>query len=147
MHKVFITSALALAITGCAAQQGGGPQVRDLSETSRAVQRSSSGYTVKPGDTLYGIAWQHNLDYRELAALNSINPPYQIHPGDQLQLSDNGGQSSRPAAQTSQVDDTKRVAGAVATGLNQGSGQSISSTSQDQELDWLLPDETAIERD
>ncbi|CAM4054439.1 peptidoglycan DD-metalloendopeptidase family protein [Vreelandella rituensis] len=151
MHKVFITSALALAITGCAAQQGGGPQVRDLSEASRAVQSSSSGYTVKPGDTLYGIAWQHNLDYRELAAFNSIDPPYQIHPGDQLQLRDSGGQPSRPSTEMSRADNTDatqaRVAGAVATGLNQGGGQPVALASQDQELDWLLPDETAIERD
>ncbi|MWJ29248.1 peptidoglycan DD-metalloendopeptidase family protein [Halomonas sp. ZH2S] len=153
MHKVFITSALALVITGCAAQQGGGPQVRDLSEASRAVQRSSSGYTVKPGDTLYGIAWQHNLDYRQLAALNSIDPPYQIHPGDQLQLGGNGGQPSRPSTEMGQSDATvttqSRSAGAVATGLNQGGGQPVASVSQaqDQELDWLLPDETAIERD
>ncbi len=73
MRKVFIVSVLALAISGCANQQQGAPQVRDLSEARRVVENTPQ-YTVKAGDTLYGIAWQHNLDYRQLAALNNISP-------------------------------------------------------------------------
>ena len=65
MRKVFIMSVLALAVSGCANQQQNTPQVRDLSEARRAVADSPQ-YTVKTGDTLYGIAWQHNLDYRQL---------------------------------------------------------------------------------
>lgn len=154
MHKVFAVSALALAVAGCANQQGGAPQVRDLSEASRAVERTPQ-YTVKPGDTLYGIAWQHNLDYRDLAALNNISPPYQIHPGQSIALRQGAG-ASAPAAASAQPS-----RGAVATGLNnQSSGAQVAVASNtpsanqgqaqsgqsDQELDWLLPDESAMAR-
>ncbi|MCS2609725.1 peptidoglycan DD-metalloendopeptidase family protein [Halomonas dongshanensis] len=154
MHKVFAVSALALAVAGCANQQGGAPQVRDLSEASRAVERTPQ-YTVKPGDTLYGIAWQHNLDYRDLAALNNISPPYQIQPGQSIALRQGAG-AGAPAAASAQPS-----RGAVATGLNNQSGGAqvavasntpsanqgqAQSGQSDQELDWLLPDESAMAR-
>lgn len=44
-------------------------------------------YTVKKGDTLYSIALEHGLDYRELAALNNIENPSRIRIGQQLRLS------------------------------------------------------------
>lgn len=43
-----------------------------------------SSYTVKPGDTLYSIAWRYGYDYRQVAAWNDIEPPYEIYPGDRL---------------------------------------------------------------
>jgi lipoprotein NlpD len=47
-------------------------------------------YTVKKGDTLYGIALEHGLDYRELAAWNNIENPGRIRVGQQLRLSPPG---------------------------------------------------------
>ncbi|MCK9531161.1 MAG: peptidoglycan DD-metalloendopeptidase family protein [Gammaproteobacteria bacterium] len=41
-------------------------------------------YPVKPGETLYSIAWRFGHDYREVAAWNRIGPPYRIHPGQEL---------------------------------------------------------------
>ncbi|MDQ7732134.1 peptidoglycan DD-metalloendopeptidase family protein [Halomonas sp. SpR1] len=139
LPKVLMMSALALAIAGCASQQGGSPQVRDLSQARQAVE-SSPQYTVKAGDTLYGIAWQHNLDYRQLAAMNNINPPYQIRPGQTIALRE----GAAPAASSNQsATSTSGGSGAVARGL---SPQTASVASDDQELDWLLPDESAIQR-
>lgn len=43
-------------------------------------------HTVSRGETLYSIAWRYGKDYRELAAINGISAPYQIYPGQQLQL-------------------------------------------------------------
>lgn len=43
-------------------------------------------YTIQPGDTLYSIAWQNDLDFRELAAWNGIKPPYVIRPGQRILL-------------------------------------------------------------
>ncbi|MBR9906364.1 MAG: peptidase M23, partial [Gammaproteobacteria bacterium] len=40
LPKVLMMSALALAMAGCASQQGGGPQVRDLSQARQAVENS-----------------------------------------------------------------------------------------------------------
>lgn len=42
-------------------------------------------YTVKPGDTLYSIALDHGLDYKELAAWNSVDQ-FRIRVGQQLWL-------------------------------------------------------------
>jgi len=41
---------------------------------------------VKRGDTLYSIAWQHGLNYRQLAAYNGIRYPYTIYAGQRLSL-------------------------------------------------------------
>ncbi|GHU32735.1 peptidase [Betaproteobacteria bacterium] len=43
-------------------------------------------YTVKPGDTLYSIAREHGLDFRELIALNAIENPDQIEVGRVLRI-------------------------------------------------------------
>ena len=44
-------------------------------------------YTVKPGDTLYSIALEQGLDYRELAIWNGIETPSAMRVGQQLRLS------------------------------------------------------------
>ena len=139
MRKVFMMTVLALAVSGCASQQSNTPQVRDLSDARRAVENSPQ-YTVKAGDTLYGIAWQHNLDYRQLAAINNIDAPYQIYPGQTIALREGaGGMSTSSGGNASPAS----TSGAVATGLQP---QATAVASNDQELDWLLPDESAIER-
>jgi lipoprotein NlpD len=43
-------------------------------------------YTVRPGDTLYSIAFRHQLDFRELAHLNGIDSDYRISVGQTLKL-------------------------------------------------------------
>ena len=43
-------------------------------------------YTVKRGDTLYGVALEHGLDYRELAAMNNIENINVIRVGQALRL-------------------------------------------------------------
>jgi len=47
-------------------------------------------YTVRPGDTLYNIALDHGLDYRELAAWNNVEPS-RIRVGQQLRLTPPAG--------------------------------------------------------
>lgn len=48
--------------------------------------KSSDHYTVKSGDTLYTIASALNLEWKELAALNSLEPPYDLSVGQELKL-------------------------------------------------------------
>ena len=43
-------------------------------------------YVVKPSDTLYSIAFRHQLDFRELAVWNDIGPDYLIRPSQLLRL-------------------------------------------------------------
>ena len=133
MRKVFLLSAIALAVAGCAAQDYGTPQVRDLSASRE--QAVANHYVVEQGDTLYGIAWRHEMDYRDLARLNQIGPPYRIQPGQELRL--NEGPRTVGMAPQERDNDTQV---ATATGLG---GQQAFQSSDD---DWLLPDEQAIER-
>ena len=42
-------------------------------------------YQVKPGDTLFSIAWRYSLDYEGLATANHLKA-YRIYPGQQLRL-------------------------------------------------------------
>jgi lipoprotein NlpD len=56
------------------------------------VRRQS--YVVRPHDTLYSIAWRHDLDYRDLARWNKIGADYRISIGQVLML----GPGSAPAA-------------------------------------------------
>lgn len=41
---------------------------------------------VKKGDTLYSIGFSQSIDYKRLATINGINPPYNIYPGQKLRL-------------------------------------------------------------
>jgi len=43
-------------------------------------------YVVQPHDTLYSIAWRHDLDYRAIARWNGIGPDYRISVGQRLKL-------------------------------------------------------------
>ncbi|MCY4264306.1 MAG: peptidoglycan DD-metalloendopeptidase family protein [Gammaproteobacteria bacterium] len=43
-------------------------------------------YIVTAGDTLYSIAFRYELDYRQLALVNDIAPPYTIMIGQELSL-------------------------------------------------------------
>jgi lipoprotein NlpD len=43
-------------------------------------------YVVRPEDTLYSIAWRHNLDYRTLAKWNNIGADYRVSIGQVLVL-------------------------------------------------------------
>ena len=48
---------------------------------------------VHHGDTLYSISFRYGMDYKQLAAINNIHPPYMIYPGERLRL----GSASAPA--------------------------------------------------
>lgn len=43
-------------------------------------------YQVHSGDTLYSIAWDYGMDFRRLATVNQLHPPYPIKPGQILRL-------------------------------------------------------------
>ncbi len=132
MRKAMMISALTLAIAGCAAQEGQAPQVRDLSASRERTP--SAEYTVEPGDTLYGIAWRHDMDYRDLARLNRIGPPYQIQPGQRLVLDPDAEAPTGDEGTTAVASES----GVVATPLGGGEATREESGS----MEWLLPDGT-----
>ena len=66
-----------------------------------AIEQRAETYTVKRGDTLYSIALDKGVDYRELAALNNMSDPAVLNPGTVLRL--------RPAAAQQQVPPEARA--------------------------------------
>lgn len=62
-------------------------------------------HVVQRGDTLYGIAWRHGLDYREIAVANGIGPPYLIRPGQRLRLEPPRGEVDRAGDERPQAAD------------------------------------------
>ncbi|MGD0502177.1 MAG: peptidoglycan DD-metalloendopeptidase family protein [Steroidobacteraceae bacterium] len=70
---------------------------------------TAESYTVQPQDTLYSIAWRHDLDYRDLARWNHIGADYRIAVGQVLTLKSGNSRPHRGAARAS-----SRPAGAAA---------------------------------
>ncbi len=58
-------------------------------------------YRVLKGDTLFGIAFRHGVDYRDLASWNGISAPYKIYVGRELKMGPAG--SAMPASSTAAV--------------------------------------------
>lgn len=52
----------------------------------RVVAPPPAVYEVRRGDTLYSIAFRHDLDWKEVAQWNGIEAPYTIRPGQELRL-------------------------------------------------------------
>ena len=48
------------------------------------------------GDTLYGIAFRNGMDFRDLAAINGIEPPYTIYVGQILKLHGERARTTSP---------------------------------------------------
>ncbi|MDR3418969.1 MAG: peptidoglycan DD-metalloendopeptidase family protein [Nevskia sp.] len=68
------------------------------SSGSHRATRTAAGsglgdYRVQRGDTLYSIAFRHQLDYHDIANWNGIGRDYAIYPGQILHLHPAGGDS------------------------------------------------------
>jgi lipoprotein NlpD len=78
-----------LALAACATRQDSAPVVdRTAGAPKAAVPQPAPEvfYTVKRGDTLYSIALEHGVDYRELAQWNGLTDPTKISIGQPLRI-------------------------------------------------------------
>jgi lipoprotein NlpD len=98
---------LALLLAGCAARA---PAPVDDRRPAPAAQREppaaqsvpaqaapatrSGLYTVKRGDTLYSIALEHGVDFRELAQWNNLEDPSKIRLGQELRVTAPDGRAA-----------------------------------------------------
>jgi lipoprotein NlpD len=89
-------------LSGCAStgqrapveDRSGKPPAAVAEETPREIRRETprekdwrpETHTVQKGDTLFSIAFNYGLDYRELAELNGIQNPDLIQVGQQIRL-------------------------------------------------------------
>jgi lipoprotein NlpD len=84
--RVFNILIIGLSLTSCIFSQNTAP-TSDLSRKGVFNTSKSSHHTVERGETLFAIAWQYGVDYRQLAAANNINSDFLIYPGQTLSLS------------------------------------------------------------
>ena len=97
--KAALTCALVVAIvSGCATRRGApvverAPGAKPApsrpaatARPARPAESRAAFHTVRKGDTLYSIALDYGLDYRELARWNGIADPAAIRAGQQLRL-------------------------------------------------------------
>jgi len=102
-------------------------------------------YTVKRGDTLYQIALDHGLDYRELAAWNNLENVNRISVGQVLVLSAPGTQPGAPGgAVTAPLVTTPPVTPSGSeirppTSLQPGTGRGNSATFKTEPRAVKLP--------
>src|SRR5277367_3251943 len=84
---------LLLLMYGCTATSHRAPVSERSPQTFKPSGRTTyepdnrpDQYTVKKGDTLFSIALDYGLDYKELAAWNGISNPRVLTVGRQLRL-------------------------------------------------------------
>lgn len=65
--------------------------------------RYNATYTVKPGDSLYGIARAHHVKFTELQQVNGIADPRFVKPGAVLKIPDNGGSQVAASAPPARI--------------------------------------------
>lgn len=119
------------------------------SNRSSAVSSSRSGagsarvHRVRPGETLFSIAFEHDLDFRSLAIANNLRPPYTIFVDQELRLDVSAIGSPSAGGAGTTVTDT----GVVRTRAGGGGGgvfrQPIGTQSAPQ---WQWPHRGSVVR-
>jgi len=89
--------AITLLLVACASHSPAPVVGRDTSSASVPSAAAKDLYVVKSGDTLYSIAREHGMDYRELISLNNIENPNHIVVGRSLKVRQRSGGASTSA--------------------------------------------------
>jgi lipoprotein NlpD len=110
-YRSIVTGLFVAMLIGCASKTINAPidsRTNQQSTVTKTASRPSSAadksaqpdyYVVKGGDTLYSIAWNLGLNYRELASINDIRSPYTIYKDQRLLVKPaTGQQPAMPAA-------------------------------------------------
>ncbi len=88
------------AAAASAAVEAARPAAIPLAQASTEVAaRYNASYTVKPGDSLYGIARIHKVRFSELQQVNGISDPHRVKPGMTLKVPGGANEASARAAE------------------------------------------------
>ncbi|MDD1954442.1 MULTISPECIES: peptidoglycan DD-metalloendopeptidase family protein [Pseudomonas] len=128
LKLLVIALALGTLVSGCSSSSSS--SVRVVDRNSAAPKRpvvTTGQYVVRPGDTLFSIAFRYGWDYKELAARNGIPAPYTIRPGQAIRFGSGTATSSGSRVVTStspssKTTVTRRPAGTPAPAKTTSSG-------------------------
>lgn len=81
-QKIVVVFFLLSSLLGCSLGGGYAP-VYAPGESRKSEVRF---HTVRPGETLYAIAFRYGLDYKQIASANGISEPYTIYVNQRLRL-------------------------------------------------------------
>jgi len=88
--RVFIPALAGALLTSCASPYRAPVVERNVTRSAAAkpaaVEHKAESYTVGRGDTLYSIARDNGVDYKDLAAWNNLSDPSVLAPGTVLRL-------------------------------------------------------------
>tara|TARA_B100001123_G_scaffold94312_1_gene108646 strand:+ start:157 stop:936 length:780 start_codon:yes stop_codon:yes gene_type:complete len=139
--KLTATLSIILLLSGC----GGNPviPVSDLTPNkSRYPAR-----IVEQGDSLYTIAWEFGLDYREVALWNRLRPPYHVTPGQKIRLGpakvseQSSGNLSHTIVKALEITELRArpLAEKVQKDSGKSTKQNSSNANADQKQVWSWP--------
>ncbi|MDU9402508.1 peptidoglycan DD-metalloendopeptidase family protein [Pseudomonas sp. zfem004] len=149
LKLVVIALAMGTLLAGCSSTGSSGARVVDRNNAAPKRPAVTSGqYVVKPGDTLFSIAFRYGWDYKELAARNNIPPPYTIRPGQPIRFSSGAGGSttvvtSGPSS-SSKTTVTRRPVGTPPPPANNGKSATSASSSSSQTVAQVPAAERAV---
>ncbi|HEX4843065.1 MAG TPA: peptidoglycan DD-metalloendopeptidase family protein [Limnobacter sp.] len=87
LHSLALGMATLVLLGACASTGNNAPVIDRLPARTVDAGASADGiYTVKAGDTLYGIALEFGLDWRELARANNLADPSKLSIGQRLKV-------------------------------------------------------------
>jgi lipoprotein NlpD len=136
-------------LCGC----GGNDRRAPVEERSGSGHGATRIYTVRPGDTMYSIAFRYGMDYRRLGAANGLGPPYTIYPGQRIALREASLASTRSAtARKAAPASTSGKSRSTAAKAGSGKSPSVSaspapaSSGSQVEPRWRWPTQGAVVR-
>ncbi len=149
LKLVVIALAMGTLLAGCSSTGSSGARVVDRNNAAPKRPAVTSGqYVVKPGDTLFSIAFRYGWDYKELAARNNIPPPYTIRPGQPIRFNSGAGGSttvvtSSPSS-SSKTTVIRRPVGTPPPPANNGKSATSASSSSSQTVAQVPAAERAV---
>ena len=117
--------------------------------SSNINRAGPASHLVRPGDTLFSIAFQYDLDFRSLAIANGLNPPYTIFVDQEINLDLNNivrGGSAVSTANLGTAVGNNSVARSRAGGGTSGSVLRQPVTSTPRAISWQWPHQGRLVR-
>lgn len=114
-----------LLLAGCAGRMsapiGTAAPVAQIEKSRPATEAAAKYYVIKKHDTLYSIALEQGVDYRDLAAWNNIENPSRIQVGQSLRVTPPAAAgAAQPLAVGTEVRAVTQQGGVVARPLDGG---------------------------
>ncbi|HEY5637788.1 MAG TPA: peptidoglycan DD-metalloendopeptidase family protein [Burkholderiales bacterium] len=121
-----------LLAAGCASRPTSAPVVDRVPPKAPAAKpvaqvAAVANYVVKRGDTLYSVALEHGVDYRDVARWNRLEDPSRIRVGQSLRLTapdeaQGAGAPVQPAKPEVQVGVARQAGGIESRAIGSGPG-------------------------